>query len=263
MTTEQQLLDSAASHARATSISWSEYLRRVHTQPDYEYEQTEWFRAGADLQSVKTLPPPTTPPANYLAAAQARIFLAQSPLDALAAPPWMVPVCTADLGYREWYDPGTIEQLRDHFDVVESWCDCRDPTAYSEALRMVDDLDLDGAWGQCETTAEFDHAYANGADRMVGSVNAAVLDAARLELVADAEVLLSVEIYCNKDRNLQPDWRNANAGIGGNCIAVYESADEGAIYTPVAWYRERGFYVPKRDSVYGVGLSATDWADLA
>ena len=207
--------------------------------------------------------PSPEPPPNYLAVAQARIFLANHPLDCLRAPAWMVPVCTADLGYRDWYGTDTIKQLRDRFGRVESWCDCRNPTAYQVALDMAAQLGLDGAWGQCETTGEFDHGYANGARRMVGQINSAVLDDARLARVASGEVLISLELYCNLQPNLQPDYRNANAGIGGHCIACYASDTEGALYTPVAWYRNKGYYRPTIDSVYGVGLHADDWADLA
>ena len=121
---------------------------------------------------------------------------------------------------------------------------------------------LDGAWGQCETTAEFDHAYEAGARRMVGSIDANVLDDRRLARVANGEVLVSIELYRNIQPNLMPDWRNANAGVGGHCIACYESDTEGAVYTPVSSYRELGYYAPKRDSVYAVGLTADDWQAL-
>jgi len=178
----------------------------------------------------------------------------------------MVPVCTADAGYRQWYSADTIRQLRDYFNVqglVESWCDCRDPTAYADAVQMATDFGLDGAWGQCETTPEWDHAYASGARRMVGNCDPNVLDDARLAKVKSGEVLLSVELYRNVMPWMLPDWRGANAGIGGNCIACYASEREGAVYKSVASYRAEGLYVPKQDSVYGVGLTTQDWRDLA
>jgi hypothetical protein len=98
---------------------------------------------------------------------------------------------------------------------------------------------------------------------MVGSINAQVLDDARLARVSSGEVLVSVELYRNLQPGQQPDWRNANAGIGGHCIAIYASDTEGAVYTPVTSYRGLGHYVPKRDSVYAVGLTADDWQALA
>jgi hypothetical protein len=265
MATEQELLDEAAANARATTMSWDEFLERVKTQVGFDYRSTAWYAAGADLEQLKNVPTRPRPTPSRVSNAQARIFLAQSPLDCLAAPSWMVPVCTADAGYRQWYTHDVIAQLRAHFGAVEAWCDCRpvgEGTAYSEALAMVDEFGLDGAWGQCETTAEFDHAYDAGARRMVGSINAQVLDDARLAKVSNGEVLVSIELYRNLQPTLLPDWRNANAGVGGHCIACYGSDTEGAVYTPVATYRELGYYVPRRDSLYGVGLTAGDWQAL-
>src|SRR5215475_9161079 len=89
-----------------------------------------------------------------------RIFLAQEPLDPIryGCPSYMVPVCTADLGYRSYYTPDVIDQLRDYFGLVEAWCDCKPgQTPYSTAVQMVKDLGLDGpAWGECEAQAAFD-----------------------------------------------------------------------------------------------------------
>jgi hypothetical protein len=268
MATEQELLHDAAANARATRVTWDEFLERVRTQAGFDYRSTQWYAAGADLEQLKSIPtsPRQKRPVSGVSSAQARIFLAHSPLDCLAAPSWMVPVCTADAGYRELYTPDVIAQLRAYFGTIEAWCDCRQAgqgTPYSEALAMVDEFGLDGAWGQCETTAEFDAAYAAGARRMVGSINAQVLDDTRLAKVASGEVLISIELYRNLQPGLQPDWRNANAGIGGHCIACYGSDTEGAVYTPVTNYVELGHYIPKRDSVYGVGLTAEDWQALA
>lgn len=183
----------------------------------------------------------------------------------------MVPVCTADLGYRQEYDADTIYQLYEHFDqgIVEVWCDCRVPSGYIEgegtgydvALEMVEELDLDGAWGQCENQSEFDNAYAGGATRMIGNIGS--LNPDSQAKVAAGAVLMTVELYRNVMPWMAPDWKGCNAGIGGNAIACYESPSEGAVYTPVQEYKDLGFYVPKQDSVYGVGLRAEDWPNLA
>lgn len=262
MASEQELQDSATAHARKTTIRWDEFLARVAKDPHYQYAKTHWFMAGRDLERLKALPPdPVPPPPTALTAAQGRIFLAQQPLDALQAPKWMVPVCTADPAYRSWFDRNTVESLRMHFGRVEAWCDCSG-TPYTSAEQMVRDLGLDGpAWGQCETTAQFDHAYAHGCRRMVGSIDANVLDEGRLNLVKSGTVLVSVELYRNCNGNLLPDWRNANNGVGGNCIACYRDAQ--CQYMPVARYISDGMYVPHRDSLYGVGLQPSDWPRLA
>jgi hypothetical protein len=126
---------------------------------------------------------------------------------------------------------------------------------------MVAELGLDGpAWGQCESAAEFDHAYESGARRMVGNLSALRDD--QFARVDSGEVHLAFELYRNVQPWALPDWRDANAGIGGNCIACYAAEGEGAAYMSVATYKADGYYVTQRDSVYGVGLTPADWQGL-
>jgi hypothetical protein len=220
-------------------------------------------------------PKPPEPPSNgnefhYLHEAQARIFLAQSPLDCLTAPSWMVPVVTADHGYRDWYTPDVIQQLYAHFGIVEAWCDCRVPsgyvegqgTGYDEAVRMTEEMGLSGPpWGQCENASEFENAWNGGARRMIGQLSGLLPD--QLQAIEEADVLLAFELYRNKMPWQVPDYGECGAGIGGNAIGCYASESEGSAYYPVAQYKAEGYYVPKRDSVYGVGLKPQDWLDLA
>lgn len=274
MTTEAQLGQEAVDLAQSTSYSWDQYLSRIRSDPSYAYKNTSWYKAGGKLEQSKHLspaPPNPTPPADDLSSVRARIFLAQSPLDCLSAPSWMVPVVTADMGYRSWYSQDIINQLRDRFGAVEAWCDCRIPSGYQEghgtgydvALAMVSEFNLDGAWGQCETTPELENGYNAGARRFIGSVDVNVMNDSWLNKVKTGEIKLTVELYRNIMPWMLPDWRNANAGIGGNCIACYASETEGAIYTPVRAYKDQGLYTAKHDSVYGVGLTHQDWLDLA
>jgi len=276
MATEASLGQEAVDLAQTTSYTWEQYLSRIRSDPSYAYKNTNWFKAGGKLEQAKHLsgdggydPPPS--PSGDLTSVRARIFLAQSPLDCLAAPSWMVPVCTADMGYRNWYSQEIINQLRDHFGTVECWCDCRVASGYQEghgtgydvALAMNSEFGLDGAWGQCETTPELENGYNAGARRFIGNCDPNVMNDEWLNKVKSAEILMTVELYRNKMPWMLPDWRNANAGIGGNCIACYASETEGAIYTPVKAYKDQGLYVAKHDSVYGVGLTHQDWLDLA
>lgn len=268
MTSEAQLGQEAVDLAQQTSYTWEQYLSRIRSDPEYAYKNTSWFKAGAKLEQAKHLspaptPPNPTPPTGDLSSVQGRIFLAQSPLDSLAAPSWMVPVCTADAGYATWYTHEVIAELRAHFGTVESWVDCRNPTHYNAAVAMKDQFQLDGAWGQCETTQELQNGYDEGARRFVGNCDPNVMNDEWLNKVKAGEILLTVELYRNKMPWMLPDWRNANAGIGGNCIACYASETEGAYYTPVKAYKDQGLYVPHNDSVYGVGLAHQDWLDLA
>lgn len=264
MASQQELANSALQHALKTSWNWDKYLARIRNDPSYQYENTEWYKAGADLESAKhaggQTPPPN--PSDGVSDAQARIFLAQSPLDALAAPAWMVPVCTADQGYRYWYDKPTIDRLRSHFGRVEAWCDCRNPTPFSAVEQMIGELGLDGpGWGQCENSEEFQHGYDSGARRFVGQLSGLTEDQ-RQKIGADG-CHLAFELYRNKMPWQVPDYMDVGDGVGGNCIGVYASSSEGAVYTPVSDYKSLGYYVPKRDSVYGVGLTPSDWAALA
>src|SRR4030095_10615407 len=151
MASEQELLNSAAKHAKATSWNWDKYLARIRNDPSYLYQETEWYECGADMEKVArpgSAPPPnpTTPPTSSLATVQSRMFLANNPEDCLQAPQYMVPVCTADHGYRYWYTPDLISKLKQRFGTVEAWCDCRgsEGTPYSEAQKMVSDLGLSG-----------------------------------------------------------------------------------------------------------------------
>jgi hypothetical protein len=278
MASEQELLASAAKHAKATSWTWDKYLARIRNDPSYLYQDTEWYECGGDMEKVArpgTAPPnpappnPTPPPSNSLATVQARMFLADSPEDCLQAPQYMVPVVTADHGYRYWYTPDLISKMKQRFGRVEAWCDCRissgyvpgQGTGYDEAVRMTNEMGLDGpAWGQCETADEFDHAYAGGARRMIGQL--AGLNDTQKAKIASKEVLITFELYRNKMPWQVPDYSTCGAGVGGNAIGVYSSDTEGASYYPVQQYKNEGYYVSKRDSVYGIGLQPADWLAL-
>src|SRR5262245_19069429 len=189
------------------------------------------------------------------------MFLAQAPLDCMTAGTHMIPVCTADMGYRDWYTTDVIATLRSRFGKVEAWCDCRvDATPYSEAEKMVRDLGLDGpAWGQCETAAEFDNAYQGGAKRMIGQL--AGLSQDQRNKVDQDDVHLAFELYRNVWPWQQPDYMGSD-GVGCNAIGCYASASEGAVYYPVSRYKAEGYYVVGRDSVYAVGLHPEDWKEL-
>jgi len=238
----------------------------VATQPDYGYRSAHWHAAGAALEALKHLapPPPLDAPAP-LSAAQGRIFLADDPLSCLAAPAWMVPVVTADPGYPACQDPAVIARLHERFGQVEAWCDCVPApagTPYSAALQLMHDRQLQGAWGQCESQAQFDAAVAAGATRLVGKVDQSVLgltDSVRAQLVATARVLVVVEMYAVDPAHA--DWRNLNRGIGGWCIATYQDKDFPQA-RDVADFSAAGLYAPRRDSVYAGGGPKPRWAGL-
>jgi hypothetical protein len=215
----------------------------------------------AAISGGNTPPPNPNPPAGDLSDVQGRMFLAQEPLDCLQAPSYMVPVCTADLGYRHYYSSSVIQQLKDRFGKVEAWCDCKPgQTDYSVAVQMVADLNLNGpAWGECEAAAAFDNCYNQGGRRMIGNLSA--LTDAQLAKVAADNAHVTSELYRNVMPWQLPDWKNST-GVGGNAIACYASSSEGATYYPVSRYISEGLYVSRRDSVYAVGLKTADWQAL-
>jgi len=149
------------------------------------------------------------------------------------------------------------------------WCDCM-TTLPDTALAMVEqrrDKDdhplLDGWYGQAESASQFDVAI--GALRapvaIIGNLSSVRSD--QLARVAAGERLFVNELYRNVQPWLQPDWRGANAGVGGNCAAVYASQSEGAVYTPISAYRALGLWNPACDSVYTEGMLEADWKQLA
>jgi hypothetical protein len=73
-----------------------DYLERIRTQAGYATVDAvvRGRRRPEQLKSISTHPGPT-PRVPDVRARGTHLF-AQSPLDCLAAPPWMVPVCTAD-----------------------------------------------------------------------------------------------------------------------------------------------------------------------
>ena len=125
---------------------------------------------------------------------------------------------------------------------------------------MAADYQLGGWYGQGENPQEFDVCTSAGGKAAI--VNLSALRPDQLNLVATAQVLVTNETYYNVNPGLHPDWRNANAGIGGNCIAVYGSASEGAVYTSVQNHVNNGWFNPQTDSIYTEGMTPADWQTL-
>ena len=142
---------------------------------------------------------------------------------------------------------------------TSAWCDCR-TTLPAAAKQMAADYQLGGWYGQGENPGEFDVCTQAGGKAAI--VNLSALRPDQLALVATAQVLVTNETYYNVNPGLHPDWRNANAGIGGNCIAVYGSASEGAVYTSVQNHVNNGWFNPQTDSIYTEGMTAQDWQTL-
>ena len=175
---------------------------------------------------------------------------------------------TADPRY-----PVTDQQIaaakNDH--GVFAWGDCHSPGLMPNDIAAFRAERKLAAWyGEAESAGAFDSAVAGATNAviyrfpvgLIGKLSALRPD--QLQGVASAEELFCNETYRNilSQRDVPTDWRNANHGVGGNCLAVYESKDEGAVYTPLQVQHERGWFDPAVDSLYTEGMLEADWLYL-
>src|SRR6185312_2439130 len=207
-------------------------------------------------------PPPHPPPPPSVDLSRVRNLLVFATVtdegirEALTLPPKWKFLFSADPTYKPSAEVAAhvIAAGRD----ANAWCDCSG-TLPPAAKQMVFEYGLSDWYGQGETSAQFDVAVDAGAKAAI--VNLSALTPSQLALVASASVLVVEENYRNVRPVVAPDWRNANAGIGGNCGAVYGSASEGAVYTPVRWQIEKGWF-GVNDSWYVEGFQPDDWQAL-
>lgn len=242
--------------ATITPLTWASRIEKGYKGKRYAYEETNYFRALKLLRQVGPgPPPPPPPPASGIDIARSVIFLGQNPIDALSSPHYYKLACTADLAYRSWYeDPAFLSGARAQGRRLFSWGDCH-TTFPPEIKQMAANFGFEGWYGECESAAAFDVAYSAGAKAMVGNLSSLRPD--QISLVAQAKVFISNELYRNCTPGQQADWHNANAGVGGNCIAFYGDGQCSA----VGWSAYPDF-IAHRDSVYGPGTSVAQYQAL-
>jgi hypothetical protein len=259
--TKSELLALIEAEALKTSITPTEFVRRLRADPNYEYESAHWFKVMVAADRLKRLmqePPPPAPGVDLEPARNLLVWATVTEsalLQACQLPPRWKFLFTADPAYRfprEWV---AVVKASGHH--AYAWCDCH--TTLPVACRtFAQEYGLEDWYGEAESAAAFDTAYNAGAPAVVGNLSA--LTAAQLSLVGQAKILFAHELYLNVHPWEKPDWRNANAGVGGNCGAVYGSASEGADYTPVSsqpaeWFHPYG-------SWYVEAFRAADWETL-
>jgi hypothetical protein len=240
---ERDLLAQAAAELQG-AISLDDWIIRLK-QPGYRWTSTKWYRAARLLeQAAKTPPPPPPPPpvSPLLDRVRSVLILADNPWPALNAPAHYRFWITADKGYRHIYEDGSfIKAARAQHRWIEAWCDCKPAgvgTPPEVARVMAEQYGLDGWSGEGESADAFDRAYDQGARTLV--VNLAALRNDQVARIASGEVCVTVELYRNLQPSLVPNWKNANAGIGGHCVAVYGSSTEGASPYPLDRYAANG-----------------------
>lgn len=224
---------------------------------------------GSVVGVASPAPNPNPPPAVDNSLAQSWLILGQSPMDALNSQSYYKLAITADESYRHWYDQAFFTAAAGR--VIVPWCDCKVPSGYHPgegtgpdiAIAFMRQIGAPFWMGEFERPDAFDNAMnAEVKPRvMVGKPD--VLTPTQRARIANREVLVTIEAYRNCSGNMDPgwpDWMNLNAGIGGNCIAVYE---EGACHRmPVTDYLRAGLYVARRDSAYGPGMTVADYKAL-
>jgi hypothetical protein len=238
MATEQELLDSAAAHARKTSWTWEKWLNEIATNPGYRRETTEWWKAGADLQTLKSTPPgpPPTPAGRVF---QNIIVVSDTPEQALESPSHYGLLFSADPAYQNWQD--LIPEARAQLRWVGVWCDCR-TTLPDTAKGQVAEYALDGWAGQAESPAEFDTAIGAGAPFIIANCTALTpvqRDIAN-QLIAAGSLSVTQEAYSNCGW----PWPDATSAAGVNvsslCVGLYDGSSEvpGGRYVTVEEYEE-------------------------
>jgi len=225
---EQDLLESAGAHAKATTKSWDWYLSQIRANPSYAYKNTQWYAAGGDLEAVKHLPPePVVPPAPARIALQNVVFVSDTPQQAVnEAPTHYALLFSADPAYQDWHDlvARARGQGRPWLGV---WCDCRS-TLPPAAKRLMEQHRLDAWCGQGENDGELLVALEHGASLLVGNANAwAPANAARVtSLIGAGSLSFSQEAYTNAG-NPWPEATSAGGVPAASLtIGLYDASGE-------------------------------------
>jgi len=274
MASQQELEASAGKHARAASWTWDKYLAEIRKNPDYAYKNTEWFKAGADLEKTKSASgggTPTPPPDSSLVVmAKHVVFCAQNSEAALNAPRKMSVALTADPSYAQWATPEIVSQLRaQNRPFLFSW-GVQTQIPASAIIGLRDSLGLDGAIGQGETQQEYDTAMQAGFGIIVANPNAwnqASRDDANRRIAAGTLAVIG-EDYANLGGPPPNAYSAGGVNISSVCIGVYDGSSEvpGSGWNPsVAWYKENCAPAMWADiGVYhAAGVNPLEWALFA
>jgi hypothetical protein len=268
MATKVQLQQAALHEMEQATIkpeTWANRIQNGYNGKPYNYKNTHNYKAQTLLFQAANTPNPNPAPTpapipHDLSDVQRCLILTGDVSRALDTRNRLL-IATADLGYRQYYPDDFIHEAVRR-GIFRVWCDCRPSpggTPPSVALQWLDDLKLPHSmfYGQCESMSEWDAAYDAGARRMVGNLSA--LDDNALAKVASSEVHVTNEAYFNVNRYYSINWRNANNGVGSNCMATYASVREGATYYSLEDQHKDGKYNPWIDCVYVADFRGNDW----
>jgi hypothetical protein len=219
-------------------------------------KKTAMYKALKALEQEAKPAPAPPPPAVNLEPYRSGIYMAQNMLEALAAPAHYKVIVTADPAYDHYATRQAADTLRAAGHEIMVWYV---PTEVSRqrADEVAMRLSATRTIGQAETAEQFDRSWEHGRRAVIGNLSAIRPD--QLAKVAAGEMVFVNECYWGCGAGM-PNWRNANAGVAGDCIAVY--ADGQCTRHSVVEHIAAGRFVRGRDSVYGPGMRAEDWSAL-
>jgi hypothetical protein len=268
LASQEELMTQALAEMKKATYTPHKWCTEIDEKEDYDWVNTHNFKAQQLLWQAAHANPNPTPPtqAGDLSDVQRCLFLTDDTSWALDCPNRLL-IATADLNYRKFYSFDFVQEAIKR-DVFRVWCDCHE-TFPPTALEWLDELELphNYFYGECESAKAFKIAYEAGSRHMIGNLSVLTSDDSlqpnpdtnQLGLVKAGKVHITNEYYLCKDPNATYDWRNANAGIGSNATAVYESATEGTQYYGLVQQASAGKIVPERECHYVAGYMTADW----
>lgn len=279
MASQTELEASAGKHARAASWPWEKYLAEIRKNPNYQYKNTEWFKAGADLEKTKSAsgggegggPTPTPPPSDSSLIQRSKnvIFCAQDPASALASPHKYSVALTADPAYANWVSQSLVDQFHGQGREVFAW-GVQTQIPPQSIVDMANRYGMDGSIGQGETQDEYTTAMQFGFGIIVANPNS-WNDASRADAnsrIAAGTLAVIGECYTNLGGPWPNQYGAGGVNISSVCIGVYDGSNEqpGSGWNPsVASYKENcpaGMWTDI--GVYhAAGVNPAEWGLLA
>jgi hypothetical protein len=223
---EAELTASAVAHAKKTTKSWAWYLNKIANDGTYQYENTEWYKAGADLEAIKAIPP-TPPPQPAKVLAQNLLFVTSSPDSALRVDHKFKLLVSADPAYRQWENQNWLTAAKNAGFWLGTWCDCR-TTLPDVAKELASRYKMNGWCGQAELESELDIALSWNAPLIVGNANAwnSEWKALVTNKITLGETSFTQEAYTNATGTWPDQTSAGGVPCASLCIALYDAASE-------------------------------------
>lgn len=218
-------------------------------------------------RSSSSSPAPAPLPGVFAIARNVVFFAEVTPAaleEFLALPARWRGAVTADPAYASAELEELVARAHKAGRPLHPWCDCREPdgdpkgTPFRAAIAMRDRYGLGEPIGECESSAEYDHAIAAGARVLIG--NPTALDFTRrrdaAQRIAAGALAVIGEMY-----RPDPGYSAGGVDIASVCYGV---APGGGVHEPVSTYLAAS--TPAQRATFCVyhaaGLEPADWLEL-